>query len=300
MPMALPITNAAILIPTRNRPAILANTLEELRRKGLEDLPLWVYDDASEDPKAIENAVLAVWPAAHVIFGEKRRGQAGARNALMKACGTEFGIMLEDDVYFLNVGTIEEHIRHHASHPEWAVIQFKCKSKGTGEQNLSDAIGACELPSFLAGASLFHLPTILKVGGYRDFFVYAYEEPDLAMRLWEQGCQIWYDPGIFVEHNQWYSPNERRDFREYDLFYARNSLLLATMNMPLWLGLPIGIIRSVRRAFHHKRNYRIKLKGLLEGIALTFSHWDNRTPLSARKAFGHWQFTRNGAEHFKP
>lgn len=283
--------NCSILIPTRNRPAILANTLEELRRKGLGDLPLWIYDDASDNPQAIENMVRTTWPEAHLILGVKRMGQAGARNALMKVCGTEFGIMLEDDVYFLDAGALENYIQQHSRCPDWAILQFKCVNK-LGAQNLPNHVGPCELPSFLGGASLFHIPTILQCGGYRDFFIYGYEEPDLALRLWANQGRIWYDPKIVVEHNQWYTPDERRDYQEYDRLYARNLVLLHTLNMPLWLGLPVGIARSLRRLFHHKRNYGIKLKGLLQGISLTFSHWQDRTPLSTAKAIERWRFVR--------
>jgi GT2 family glycosyltransferase len=229
-------------------------------------------------------------------MGERRIGQAGSRNVLMKTCGTEFGIMLEDDVYFLDPGPIEAHIRNHANHPQRAVIQFKCRSKGNGDQSPPEGLAACELPSFLGGASLFHIPSIQSVGGYRDFFVYAYEEPDLAMRLWGQGYRIWYDPEIFVEHNQWYSPNENRDYQEYDQLYARNSVLLATMNMPLYLGFPIGLARSVRRAFYHRRNFGVKVVGLLQGIGLTFVHWNKRTPLTLRNSLEYWQFSRKLAK----
>src|ERR1039458_3668626 len=281
MPHAIQLKNASILIPTRNRPSILAITLQELRRKGLGDSPLWIYDDASENPKAVERTVLEVWPNANLIHGENRMGQAGARNALMRACGTEFGIMLDDDEYFLVVAGIEKHLTQFQEDQGRAAVLFKCIAKTDGLASPPGIARAQEVSSFMGGNVLFHIPSILSVGGYREFFVYGYEEPDLAFRLFRKGFHIWYDPSIVVEHNQWYSPSEHRDFREYDHFYSRNSVLLATMNMPIWLGLPIGTARSVRRAFHHRRNYGIKLKGLLEGVCVTFSRWRHRTPMSA-------------------
>ena len=44
--------NLAILIPTRNRPEILATTLVELQKAGLGAVALWVYDDCSADAGA--------------------------------------------------------------------------------------------------------------------------------------------------------------------------------------------------------------------------------------------------------
>jgi GT2 family glycosyltransferase len=289
----------AILIPTRNRPAILANTLVELRKRGLEAVALWVYDDASDDPEAVSRVVREGWQNAELICGGKRVGQAEARNVLMRACRAEFGIMLEDDVYFLELGRLEDHVGQRKHHPERAVVQFKCVARGTGNQNMPDRVGPSEVSSFLGGASLFHIPSILSVGGYRGFLVYGYEEPDLAMRLWGHDFRIWYDPSIHAEHNQWYSPEERRDFEEYDYLYARNSVLLATMNTPLWMGLAVGLSRSLRRALLYKRNYRAKALGLLHGIWITFSRWRDRTPLSAEDARRYWRFCRTATVGMK-
>ena len=296
MPTAIQLKNAAILIPTRNRPAILKNTLAQLRMKvkGLGTLPLWVYDDASDDPSAISMAVKEIWPDAHLILGGKRVGQAEGRNVLLRACQTKFAIMLDDDQYFLELGLLNDHIVQHSRNPDRAIVQFQSIVKATGELAHPKEAGPRMVPSFMGGCVLVHAPSLLKAGGYRPFFLYGYEEPDLVMRLWGQGFHVWYDPSIVVEHNQWYSPEERRDFREYDYLYARNGVLLATMNSPLWLGLPVGLARSMRRALYHKRNYGVKTAGLLQGVAMTFSHWRERTPLSWRQAAEFWRFARGG------
>lgn len=288
------LNKTTILIATRNRPAILANTLRELRKRGLENLPLLVYDDASEDADVILKAVLSAWAKAEVIRGTERVGQAEGRNILLRACQTEFAIMLDDDQYFLELGLVNDHIVQHSRNPGRAVVQFQSIVKATGEINLPKEAGPRMVPTFMGGCVLVHAPSLLKAGGYRSFFLYGYEEPDLAMRLWGQGFHVWYDPSIVVEHNQWYSPDERRDFREYDYLYARNGVLLATMNSPLWLGLPVGLARSVRRALYHKRNYGAKAAGLVQGVAMTFSHWRERTPLSWRQAAEFWRFARGG------
>jgi len=67
--------NLALCIPTRNRAGILATTLQEFRKAGLGEAELWVYDDCSSDPKAIQK-VVADWPHAHLIRGKTRVGQA--------------------------------------------------------------------------------------------------------------------------------------------------------------------------------------------------------------------------------
>ena len=71
----------AILIPTGNRPGILATTLVELRKIGMGEVALWVYDDASDDGEAIRKVVQKTWPGGQVVRGENRVGQAEGRNA---------------------------------------------------------------------------------------------------------------------------------------------------------------------------------------------------------------------------
>jgi GT2 family glycosyltransferase len=131
------------------------------------------------------------------------------------------------------------------------------------------------------------------VGGYRECFVYGYEEPELAMRLWLAGRRVEYLPGIVVAHNQFHSAEENRDYREYDYLYARNGILMSSMNMPWWFGLPHGLLRSVRRSAYQRRNYWVKLSGTLSGIYLSFTMRKERNPCSPRKALEWFRFSRN-------
>ena len=81
--------NPSILIPTRNRPAILRRTLDELIGRGFGAHPLLVYDDASDDPKEVAE-VGTLWPGdSRVIRSDARTGQAKGRNILMRADKTE-------------------------------------------------------------------------------------------------------------------------------------------------------------------------------------------------------------------
>lgn len=268
----------SILIATRNRPHILAQTFERLREKGFGAYPMWIYDDASDAPGPLAD-VVATWPHAHLLRGEVQRGQSHGRNELLRACGTPFAICLDDDQYFLEEGDLKKHLilpRPEGAHP---AVSFQCRAVKDGRLDRP-----AEWPSglttwFMGGCVLFYVPAILDIGGYREWWVYGYEEPELATRLFAAGQRIWYDRSILIEHNQWYNPNERRDYGEYDYLYARNAVLLTSMNYPLLLGLPLGIARSIRRAFFLKRNYGRKLKGLARGIAMTFTHWRERTPM---------------------
>jgi GT2 family glycosyltransferase len=273
----------AILIPTRNRPGILATTLEELRKAGLGEVPLWVYDDCSSDPGATLK-VAREWPTVRVITGKQRVGQAEGRNVLMKSCGREFGLFLDDDSFPKTSAGLEKHLCHQPDSRR-AVTTFQYMDVPNKRLSTPPEIGEGESRSFQGGASLFHIPTVMALGGFRSFFIYGYEEPELSLRLQMNGYCIWYDPAIVVHHNHFETPAEFRNNTEYDYLYARNSILLSSLNMPLILGLPIGMARSLRRSLYLKRNLWSKARGTVSGIWLSLYLWAERRPCSWRKAF---------------
>jgi GT2 family glycosyltransferase len=281
----------AILIPTRNRPGILAATLEELRHAGVEHVPLWIYDDCSSDPAAILKTVES-WPQVRVISGRKRVGQAEGRNILMRSCGKEFGLFLDDDSFPRSVTGLEEHLNYRTDLHR-AIITFQYMDVPTQRYSTPVDTEAGVSRSFQGGGSLFHIPTILGLGGFRSFFVYGYEEPELSCRLQMNGFHIWYDPSIVVHHNHFETPAEFRDHREYDYLYARNSILMSSLNMPLWFGVPHGLLKSVRRSFFRHRHAWAKAKGTLSGLWLTFARWKDRTPCSNRQVWKWLHFNRS-------
>ena len=273
----------AILIATRNRPQILAETFGHLRAKGFGGHAMWIYDDASDDAASIRQ-VVDTWPGARLVREERQRGQAYGRNVLLRACGAPFAIMLDDDQYFLETGELARYLVDPRPADAPAAVSFQCIAKKDGRLDRPAEMPSGPTTWFMGGCVLFHVPSILQVGGYRDWWGYGYEEPELCLRLFGAGFGIWYDRSVLVEHNQFYNAGERRDFGEYDYLYARNAVLMASMNYPLLLGLPVGIARSIRRALLFRRNFGRKAVGLWHGIAWTFTKWGERAPLDWARA----------------
>jgi glycosyltransferase involved in cell wall biosynthesis len=271
-------SKCAILITTRNRPAILQESLTRLRDVGLGELPLYVYDDNSCDPDA-NRKVAQSWPNNTFICGKKWMGQAYGRNLLMRSCEFEYALVLDDDQYFLELGGLETHLMSCPNQGGPAVVTFARIAKSSGRRDIHAWVPAVRLHVFMGGTALFHLPSILSVGGFRDYWGFGYEEPELSMRLFAAGYSILYDPSIVMEHNQFYTAEEGRDSRLYDFLYARNGILLSTLNMSLWPGFVEGLIRSARRSLTSRRNPWAKVRGTLQGIFDTVKYWNDRKPL---------------------
>jgi GT2 family glycosyltransferase len=286
-------SDLAILIPTRNRPAILKRTLEELAARGFGGHSLLVYDDASDEPLEIDK-VVSLWPGARLLRGKTRCGQARGRNELMRSTTCPYALFLDDDSWPEHHAALMTALKD-VRDDGITIATFQYRSLGDGKLSKPPERQRGPSAGFLGGASLFHVPPVLAIGGYREFFVYGYEEPELAMRHWLRGLKVEYFPGVVIAHNHLEKPDEKRDHREYDFLYARNGVLMSSLNMPLWFGLPHGLARSLRRSLHRKQNFMSKLSGTLAGIKMTFSLWPERTPCSWRQAFRWIQFNRQCA-----
>jgi len=284
--------DCAILIPTRNREVLLSETLAKLRAADLSHLPLWLYDDASDDPNMVRRVADARWPDARIVRQDTCHGQAFGRNTLLRQCNCRFAILLDDDQYFVRVGNLFDYMDGKKTTRACAVLFFQCRDRTDGRLDVPETFHAGKTSSFMAGAVMFDVGAVLEVGGYRDYWGYGYEEPELAMRLYARGYHVWYEPDIMVEHNHVLTGDADRDDSQYDYYYARNSILLSSLNMPLWLGLPAGLFRSFRRSLYVLRNPIPKLKGTLSGIKMTFTKWKDRSPMPTRQAFAWMAFRK--------
>lgn len=272
----------SILIPTRDRPAILRRTLEELLKLGFGNHPLVVYDDASEDPQAIKQAV-SIWSTARLLRSETRSGQSKGRNQLMRACRCEYALFLDDDSFPEDRASILDALRI-VTHDRLGIATFTYKALADGQLSVPPGQGRRRVVGFLGGASLFNVSRVLAVGGYRECFIYGAEEPELALRLWADGISVEYLPGVIIIHNQFYSVEERRDYKEYDYLYARNFILMSSLNMPILLGLPYGLAKSLRWSIHRNRNWMVKLTGIRDGVIQSFTRWSERHPCTLKQS----------------
>ena len=291
----MPFDGCAILIPTRNRPERLRETVRALRNSQLAHLPLYVYDDASEDSDTVRRCV-AEWPGVTVVRGERRRGQAAGRNELLERCEQEYAILLDDDMSFMEYDNLQGYLTtpHRVDDP--AVVSFVYVRLRDGKRS-SDAKAACETTNFLGGGALMHVKSVQSVGGFRSFFVYGQEEPELAMRLWLNGYRLIHDPSIVLAHNHREAPSEHRNPREYAYLYGRNMVLTQTLNFPLLISLPFGCIKALRFVLCHRGNRLVALWGLMDGVWMTFAKWRERTPASCKTFFAWRNHVRQANMH---
>ncbi|HVS81615.1 MAG TPA: glycosyltransferase family 2 protein [Pyrinomonadaceae bacterium] len=107
----------SFIIPTHNRAALLAETVDSAQRAG-RDVEVIIVDDGSTDNTA---EVCAKLPGIRYLRFDRNRGQAAARNAGILESSAEFIAFLDDDDLRLP-GTIDLQVQVLKAAPEAALV----------------------------------------------------------------------------------------------------------------------------------------------------------------------------------
>lgn len=185
------------VIPTRNRPRRLLDTLRRLSRldahAGAEVI---VVDNASDErvflPTALESGV----PVREIRL--RRNEGAAARNhgVAMASARSEWIVMLDDDSYPLD----SSFIRCLAAMPQnvGAVSADISLVKKVGHDHVRESGGLPEV--FIGCGVAIRRRLFLDVAGYDHAFQYYVEEYDLAAKLLMRGYEVRFEPSFRVRH----------------------------------------------------------------------------------------------------
>jgi GT2 family glycosyltransferase len=199
-----------VVIPTRDRWAILQQTLEALSRQTVSGFQVVVaVDGEDQEPPALPSARVIVCP---------KRGPGAARNAAVRETARPLVLFLGDDVV-PSPGLVEAHIATHAGHPgpSTAVlgrIKWHPASRGgrlhrwmDWSRTQFDYVSLADLDGQDVGFGRFYSSNVslkteffLRVGGFDEDFTYYYEDLDLGWRLSQLGLSLIYTPAALGHH----------------------------------------------------------------------------------------------------
>jgi len=211
-----------VIIPTRERVAILCETLDRLEPQ-LREVPfeVIVVDDGSTDTTGdVVARRAAVSPFQLVLIQQSGSGPAAARNRALGAARAPVCLFIDDDKW-AREGLLARHTNFHRRNPEreaallghiviaeqppptrfmrWLASQHLGFA---GIQDPQDAGGR----HFFTGNVSAKTDFIREAGGFDEGFTSAaHEDIDLGMRLQEQGLRLVYDRDAVVEH---YHPSD--------------------------------------------------------------------------------------------
>ena len=188
------------VIPTRNRPRRLLDTLAEIARLGPHKASggaeVIVIDNASD-----ERAVLPTRLEGDILVREIRLTTnigAAARNQGVHAASTrsEWIVMLDDDSYPVDASFLHA---LNATPPEVAAVSADISlPKRIAGVHMRESGGLPEV--FIGCGVAIRRRAFLDAGGYDPAFSYYVEEYDLAAKLLMQGQRVRFDPRFRVRH----------------------------------------------------------------------------------------------------
>jgi GT2 family glycosyltransferase len=288
-------------ITTRNRHGALKRCVESLRH--LEHLApeILVFDDASDEPVA---TTLAAQPRLHIIRDDRGPGNIVGRNTLMAQATAEVVLLLDDDAALLEAGGVERALEILSSDDEVAAVAF-AQANEDGRpwpETMQPARGQSPryIAAFIGFAHILNRDVFLRLGGYRESFVFYGEEKEYCLRLLDRGFRVVYLPDALVVHAQ---DAAGRTPQRYLRYVTRNDCLNALYNEPLWRVVwlvPARLVLYFRMRSQWKVDDPAGLRWILTEIAANArSAWQARKPVS-RRTLSAWRRLRDGHAPYPP
>jgi glycosyltransferase involved in cell wall biosynthesis len=249
-------------IVTRNRYRVLPKAIESALRQRYPRLRVAVLDDGSEDETP---HLRSKYPAVRWIRWERSRGLLEARNYLMRDCGADFYLSLDDDAWFMNGDEISIAVQHMETNPKVAAMAFDILSPD--RENARPRSEPRPTHLFVGCGHILRISAVSECGFYvAGPGLYGSEESDLCIRLIDRKWEIHFLPGVHVWHDK---TTIARDIAAQHRSGVCNDLAFAARRcpFPLVLGImPIKVINHLRFA---TRNHMVK--PCLAGIGLFFN-----------------------------
>ncbi len=227
-------SDLTIGITTRDRPSALARCVRSLHVLAPLASTIVVFDDASEPPVTAELARgLPPGLALTIIRDDGQAGYIGGRNRIVREATTPYVLLLDDDAVVFSATAVASAIAVLEGDDGVAAVAFaQAEEDGRpwpeGMQPGRGVQPAC-VSAYIGFAHLLRRDAFLRLGGYRENFVFYGEEKDYCVRVLDAGLRVVYLPGALVGHIP--DPAGRSATR-YVRFVIRNDCLYSLYNEP--------------------------------------------------------------------
>lgn len=182
----------SVIVPTYNRPGLLAEALQSIRDQTWSNIQIIVINDAGEDVEAVVRPYLT-GPQDHALCHTENKGLAAARNTGIRHALGDYIAYLDDDDRFLPshlstvVGFLEAHGAVIAYADAWRVI-YRSGPEGLHEVErvrVSDEFDRNRLllNNYLPVQSFVHARSCFDATGLFDEQLFRYEDWDLWIRM---------------------------------------------------------------------------------------------------------------------
>lgn len=270
-------------IATKNRWQDLRDTLERIAAFGLGEMPILIFDDASDMTCPYD--VKAICAGAELRRFDESRGYIVRRNQLAQAMTAKYYLSLDDDSFPL-IGSLEAAIAFAESHDNLFCLTFAICNSWISEKRVGQLhTPPYQVKAFTGCAHMVHRERFLALGGYREELVHMGEESEIAVRAFMQGLTCYRFPGLRIYHTE---ANASRSYQRMDYYGARNTVLWNDWYLPPWYRM-VRQARSfvARILLFLKTGRKAHMQGQLAGLQDIRRYKRYRQPMS-HKLYAQW------------
>lgn len=232
-------TAFTISITTKNRHAMLAETVRQLARTAAEATELLLVDDGSQPP--IDPATFGPLPfPLRLIRHDTSRGLILSRNEIARECRAPFLLSCDDDSYPVE-GDLAASVAYLKSRPDLIALSFPY-TEGPARRQANPSRGNDPYPvrQFIGCAHLIRVAQFLALGGYWEWLVQQNEERDLCYRAWRRGWGVAHFPAVTFYHD--YTP-VGRNWDRHEYYTMRNEMAVELSRIP-WVAVAFKLVRN--------------------------------------------------------
>ncbi|WP_295436371.1 glycosyltransferase family 2 protein [uncultured Thiodictyon sp.] len=223
---------ASVVIPVRNRPDLLARTLETLTEQTISpaEFEILVCDDGSTDDVAALVERFIVGPVMVRLERQAPSGPAAARNLGTRAALAPVVIFVDSDV-IADGALIRALVEALDTHPEWQGAEAALFPAGEDTGILWDAPASTAGGHYHTAAIAYRRAVLKIVGGFdEEFKLPACEDVELAVRVlthgpigFVSGAKVWHPRRKVTALTHW---RWRRHWRYETILAVRYGILV--------------------------------------------------------------------------
>jgi GT2 family glycosyltransferase len=268
------------MIASHNRREELLKTIQACYDQTYGDKEIHVVDDGSTDDSF--EAVRKQFPEVIITRNETARGSVSSRNQIFRRVTGEILFGFDDDSRFIDPESTTLTVERFLRDDELGLLDFQDIGPEFPDRismaSRARPQGAHPVSSFGAGRFAVRRHVLEAAGLFPDFFWHAYEEPDLAIRIWNCGykCLRWNAILVWHEFSQL-----NRDEQRTHYFHARNELLSVWMRTPITFLVPLTVWRMLSQfRYSQRRGWRtIDLRVWRDALKMMPVALKNRAPV---------------------
>lgn len=265
----------SIVLPTKDRPKLLATSLESILNQTFKDLEVIIVNDGGIDISGLLSNYIKSPIAIHYVRLEENGGVAAARNiGIRMSSGKYIAYLDDDDTYYPNhVETLYTTAKQENSFfivgQAYGISCLNCseidimslankKVQYSGKWSFDDLLCANQIPTLC----VLHHRSCCEVVGYFDEQLLTHEDWDLWVRLASK-----YTPNQILQITAQYrlqslagslTVNQRLDFLRTMKIIHRRYIRLAQMRFKVFIRQKIAVARLQSELFlHYRLFYRI-------------------------------------------